>query len=142
MQQNYRQSHHYIWVKHSDKFIVNLRRYKVKVSKKITCEIIIFNFKGLVSAVTSAGVIIGGTVVAFSDDKDTKPKGSFLLKTSKERSEAATIAAAAAVTAGDSIRTIGGKNEEVGRALIDLREKYMGPNVSVFYKQVFFNASG
>eukprot|EP00428_Durinskia_dybowskii_P062451 CAMPEP_0170378946 /NCGR_PEP_ID=MMETSP0117_2-20130122/13078_1 /TAXON_ID=400756 /ORGANISM="Durinskia baltica, Strain CSIRO CS-38" /LENGTH=527 /DNA_ID=CAMNT_0010634347 /DNA_START=118 /DNA_END=1701 /DNA_ORIENTATION=+ len=61
--------------------------------------------------------------------------GSFLLTTSKEQSEAAMIAAKAAVEAGKSLNTIKGKNEEVGKALIAQREKQMGPNISVFYKQ-------
>jgi ethanolamine-phosphate phospho-lyase len=59
-------------------------------------------------------------------------KGSFLLTTSTEKSEAAAIAAR---SAGAASTVVGGKNEEVGRALIAEREKSMGPNVSVFYKQ-------
>jgi ethanolamine-phosphate phospho-lyase len=64
-----------------------------------------------------------------------KRKGSFLLKTSQEHSEAAKVAAAAAAAAGESIRTVNGQNEVVGKELIALRAKQMGPNVSVFYKQ-------
>lgn len=58
-------------------------------------------------------------------------KGSFLLTTTKERSDAAAIAAKSAGLAN----AVGGKNEEVGKQLISQREKTMGPNVSVFYKQ-------
>lgn len=60
-----------------------------------------------------------------------KPKGSFLLKTPKELSDAAKAAA----TFGSAVSAVGTKNEEVGRALIKEREEHMGPNVSVFYKQ-------
>jgi ethanolamine-phosphate phospho-lyase len=57
------------------------------------------------------------------------------LKTPQQQSEAAAIASKAADAAGNSTNTVKGKNEEVGRALIAQREKQMGPNVSVFYKQ-------
>lgn len=59
-----------------------------------------------------------------------KTKGSFLLQTSKELSEAAK---AASMLNADKIS--GGKNEEIGRKLIDMRDHQVGPNVSVFYKQ-------
>lgn len=62
-------------------------------------------------------------------------QGSFLLNTPKEQSEAHAIAYAAAVAGGESLKTLKGKNEEIGKALIAQRDAQMGPNVSVFYKQ-------
>lgn len=64
------------------------------------------------------------------DYKKHQKKGSFLLKTPKELSEAAK---AASMFGHDN--KPGDLNEKVGRILINLRDKYMGPNVSVFYKQ-------
>jgi ethanolamine-phosphate phospho-lyase len=58
-------------------------------------------------------------------------KGSFLLKTPTKASEAAL---AAAEFLGKS-RVINGRNEEVGKSLIKVREKQLGPNISTFYKQ-------
>ena len=55
----------------------------------------------------------------------SKAKGSFLLQTPDEISEAARVA-----------KKDVSLNEKVGRELIALRDKQMGPNVSVFYKQV------
>jgi len=89
------------------------------------------------------GLLVGAmpTSTAASTDTyeiaphDTVRKGSFLLKTPKERSEAAAAAMDAAVAAGKSINTIKGKNEEIGKSLIEQRDRHMGPNVSVFYKQ-------
>lgn len=84
---------------------------------------------------------MAGTVtVAACDEQeksDSKPtrKGSFLLKTPQQQSEAAAAAAAAALAAGLSVNTVKGKNEEIGKSLIAQRDKQMGPNVSVFYKQ-------
>eukprot|EP01040_Poterioochromonas_malhamensis_P006785 gene6787-7311_t len=60
-----------------------------------------------------------------------KAKGSFLLKTPKELSEAAKAAA----TFGLEEKQGQSSNEQVGRLLIALRDKQLGPNVSVFYKQ-------
>ena len=56
-------------------------------------------------------------------------KGSFLL-TSGQESEAARIIASKRGNAAGGV-----ENERVGRQLIAKREKQMGPNVSVFYKQ-------
>jgi 4-aminobutyrate aminotransferase-like enzyme len=61
---------------------------------------------------------------------DHQTKGSFLLKTSKELSDAAK----AASRFGTDDKP-GSLNEKIGRLLISLRDKTMGPNVSVFYKQ-------
>ena len=68
---------------------------------------------------------------ASGEEAPAHVQGSFLLTTSKERSEAAAAAAAAA----GGLKTLKGKNEEVGKQLIAQREASMGPNVSVFYKQ-------
>lgn len=74
-------------------------------------------------------------MVASCDASEPKhAQGSFLLTTPQQQSEADAIASAAAVAAG-TVSTVKGTNEEVGKALIALREKQMGPNVSVFYKQ-------
>jgi ethanolamine-phosphate phospho-lyase len=56
-------------------------------------------------------------------------KGSFLLKTPKDISDAAKHASKLGVVDTDA------KNDVIGRELIAKREKSMGPNVSVFYKQ-------
>lgn len=56
-------------------------------------------------------------------------KGSFLLKTPAEMSAAAKAAASTGVAVGTDTNT------KVGKELIALRDKQMGPNVSVFYKQ-------
>jgi hypothetical protein len=64
----------------------------------------------------------------------TRPsKGSFLLNVSKAPSAAAEAALAAAKAAGQA--AVEGQNAELGAELIAKREKSMGPNVSVFYKQ-------
>jgi ethanolamine-phosphate phospho-lyase len=73
-----------------------------------------------------------------SNVKQTRPgvvnrpnnKGSFLLKTPKELSDAAKAASLLNI---DKLE--GGKNEEIGRSLISQRDHQLGPNVSVFYKQ-------
>lgn len=59
-----------------------------------------------------------------------KSKGSFLLQTTQELSDAAKAASSLKL---DKIS--GGLNEAVGRELIRQRNQQMGPNVSVFYKQ-------
>lgn len=63
-------------------------------------------------------------------------KGSFLL-TSGQMSDAAKIIAKKKKQNGSDsgARGEGGENERVGRELIAVRDKQMGPNVSVFYKQ-------
>jgi ethanolamine-phosphate phospho-lyase len=60
---------------------------------------------------------------------NTKPKGSFLLKTPSEMSDAAKAAA----STGKSL--IGEKNTIIGKQLIQQRDNQLGPNISVFYKQ-------
>lgn len=60
-------------------------------------------------------------------------RGSFLLKTSKEKSEASKAATEAALSQGNELNT--SKNDEIGKLLIEQRDKQLGPNVSVFYKQ-------
>lgn len=56
-------------------------------------------------------------------------KGSFLLKTPAEMSEAAIIAASQGIAATEST------NRKLGMELIKQRDQQLGPNVSVFYKQ-------
>lgn len=58
--------------------------------------------------------------------KKVASKGSFLLK-SIEGTESA------AAKLSDKTNT--GRNAEIGRELIGIRDKQMGPNISVFYKQ-------
>ncbi len=53
-------------------------------------------------------------------------KGSFLLKTPKASSEAAVCHNAQSKLA---------LNDKIGKSLIEVRDKQLGPNVSVFYKQ-------
>jgi ethanolamine-phosphate phospho-lyase len=71
-----------------------------------------------------------GNVVAHAVEH-AHDKGSFLLKTPKDISDAAKAAAALGIDKSHGE----GLNESVGRLLISLRDKQMGPNVSVFYKQ-------
>lgn len=59
-------------------------------------------------------------------------KGSFLLKTSQQVSDASKAAKALEDAACKSVEN---KNEIVGRELIKMRDQQLGPNVSVFYKQ-------
>eukprot|EP01042_Synura_sphagnicola_P027053 gene27053-34943_t len=66
---------------------------------------------------------------AKSFSKSADKKGSFLLKTPAEMSAAAKAAASTGVAVGSDTNT------KVGKELISLRDKQMGPNVSVFYKQ-------
>lgn len=56
-------------------------------------------------------------------------KGSFLLKTPAEMSDAAKAAGSLGVAVGAD------QNTKIGKALIEQRDKQLGPNVSVFYKQ-------
>ena len=56
------------------------------------------------------------------------PKGSFLLQTPQQASEAAEVARGSSAIKGK-------KNDKIGKQLISDRTKHMGPNVSVFYKQ-------
>ncbi len=62
-------------------------------------------------------------------NKVNKEKGSFLLKTPKELSEAAKAASKLGVADPNA------QNDVLGKELIARRDKQMGPNVSVFYKQ-------
>ena len=61
-------------------------------------------------------------------------KGSFLLKTPGVKSEAARIVAEK--NCGLNDKASPSRNEQLGKSLISLRDKQMGPNVAVFYKQV------
>lgn len=67
-------------------------------------------------------------------------KGSFLLKSNNEHSKAALLLLKKQINNNSNNNDnnnllIGNKNEEIGRKLIEERDKFMGPNVSVFYKQ-------
>lgn len=62
-------------------------------------------------------------------------KGSFLLKTPGVKSEAARVVAEKKGTQQQS-SAVQSKNERLGKSLIAMRDTQMGPNVSVFYKQV------
>eukprot|EP00906_Rhabdomonas_costata_P010883 RCo015309 len=65
--------------------------------------------------------------------KPSAVKGSFLLKAPAVTSDAARIVADRNRARGIVVRTA--ENEKLGRQLIAARDKQMGPNVSVFYKQ-------
>lgn len=77
---------------------------------------------------TSPSYMEAATTTAASGEKAIK--GSFLLVSTKDFSEAAK----AAKSAGGNVDK-NTKNDEVGKALIAIRDKQLGPNVSVFYKQ-------
>eukprot|EP01038_Epipyxis_sp_PR26KG_P014962 gene14962-20128_t len=63
-----------------------------------------------------------------------KSKGSFLLNAPSKSSEAALVATKNVLTSKSKAKAQG-RNEELGKLLIALRDKQLGPNVSVFYKQ-------
>lgn len=84
--------------------------------------------------VASSAAALGFSTTSVRCDEAPLPhhehRGSFLLQTPNEISAAAKAASLLHVD-----KLAGGKNEEVGRELIALRDKQVGPNVSVFYKQ-------
>lgn len=75
--------------------------------------------------------------VAYSSTMSPAPKqkGSFLLQTPDKISEAANAIATLKGKSSGSKEGGISNNEKLGRELIALREKQMGPNVSIFYKQ-------
>eukprot|EP01031_Cornospumella_fuschlensis_P016174 gene16174-19750_t len=77
-----------------------------------------------------SSLLNGNNLVRKLSTSTARVKGSFLLNTPKEISEAAKAASML-----NMAKLKPGKNEEVGRALIAERDRHMGPNVSVFYKQ-------
>ena len=69
-------------------------------------------------------------VVTASNGIKTNKKGSFLLS-----SNPTDVKVAAVIDGVKRKNDKGGKNDEVGKDLIKLHNKHMGPNVAVFYKQ-------
>jgi len=69
-------------------------------------------------------------VITASNGIKTNKKGSFLLS-----SNPTDVKVAAVIDGVKRKNDKGGKNDEVGKDLIKLHNKHMGPNVAVFYKQ-------
>lgn len=101
--------------------------YQLSLRSLIQLEVIIL---AMTMRAIRASVLNSDKWVRQLSTSTARAKGSFLLNTPKEISDAAKAASML-----NMAKLKPGKNEEVGRALIAERDRHMGPNVSVFYKQ-------
>ena len=81
--------------------------------------------RNLQSGMGAGFALFLSTSAASIGTSNVSKKGSFLLKSTGKESEAASVV--------DKSKTE--RNAVIGRELINLRDKQLGPNVSVFYKQ-------